>query len=259
LLIDHDADIQTRNKLQRNALFESIKVSDTDGADLLLFNGIDGSAYDLKANTVLHEAARIGAYEHTVLFIDQGLDPNHFNVEGFTSLHLAIQNGHVEISLALLKKGADTKAHDRKAGSARTPLTYAASAGLMYLCENLLCHKVDVDAVSSDGKTALMLAAAASNVEVMQLLCLWRPSANLKMLDNEGHSPLKFAADAGHVSIVQLLLDKGADVRGLKYEPGIPEDTAAEITQRRIRYLLGKHGAIVAGKILNSVIGEEPA
>ena len=210
MLLDHGADVQTRDELSRTALFETLDCHDLDGAVLLLDQGINLSSRDHKGNCVLHEAVRRGAFEHATLFIDQGIELNEFNEEGLTPLHLAARQNHCRIVNDLLEKGADIEITDRQAGW--TPLMYAASNGSTQLCHILLSYGANITKVSFDNETSLMIVANAGHYELAQLLLTSGADVN----DQSTRStPLLLAAAAGHARLVRLLLEHGADVNAL--------------------------------------------
>lgn len=211
ILLDHGADVETRDELSRTALFETLDCHSLDAAVLLLDQGINLSSCDHKGNTVLHEAIRRSTFEHASLFIGQGIELNIFNEEGLTPLHLAARHNHCRIVNDLIEKGADIDLIDRQAGW--TPLMYAASIGSIQLCHILLSYDADVAKVSSDHKTSLMIAANAGHYDLAQLLLT--SGADVNDRTTRSPTPLLLAAAAGHARLVRLLLDHGADVNAL--------------------------------------------
>ena len=252
LLLDLGANIQTCDRLNRTALFETLGTSDTRGAALLLKNGIDISCPDSMGNTVLHEAARRGSVEHAVRFVDRGVDVTIPNKEGLTPLHLAARHGHLELADLLLQKGATVDARD---STGYTPLMLAASAGNTHLCKILLdsgayIHEVKVgqrtplypaegtihhqnqkspvdimpeqgtDPIehNSTSKTSHTLAVEAETTAVPE------SSITRGAVMDHLKTALLCAAEAGHAEIQKLLLEYGAE-----FDSTNEEDRAREM------------------------------
>jgi hypothetical protein len=68
-----------------------------------------------------------------------------------------------------------------------------------------------IDRGDSKGNTALQLAVWGGNEAVVQLLV--DKGADVKTIDNDGKTVLHLAAEEGNEAVVQLLVDKGADVK----------------------------------------------
>ena len=160
LLLDCGANVQTRDILDRTALFEALSAPDIRGAVVLLMNGSDISCCDSMGNTILHEAARRGSVELASRFVDRGAGVTIPNKEGLTPLHLAARHGHLEIAALLLQIGATVDARD---STGSTPLMLAASAGNTHLCRVLLEFGAYVDEVKVGQKTPLYLAEETSD------------------------------------------------------------------------------------------------
>jgi hypothetical protein len=74
---------------------------------------------------------------------------------------------------------------------------------------SLLVLRYHVDHQISSGQSALMLAAYMGHVDVVQVLL--NRAANLELRDASGHTALMFAVGRGHTASVALLLKAGAD------------------------------------------------
>ena len=87
----------------------------------------------------------------------------------------------------------------------------AARTGVADSVRSLLGHGVDVEAREGwRGQTALMWAAAENNATIVQPLV--DAGANVNAQSDEGFTPLVFAVRAGHTNTVEALLDAGSDV-----------------------------------------------
>ncbi len=119
-----------------------------------------------------------------------------------SALHEAALAGHAEIVEALLGAGANLDARDLLG---RTPFLEAARQGRAAVLEQLLARKADFTAVDSDGRGAVILAAAAEQASpalIQRLLDLGLPA---DQPDHAGRRAVDLAAEAGRWSIVALL------------------------------------------------------
>ena len=112
----------------------------------------------------------------------------------------------------------------------------AAFAGDLELVKLLLAHGADPTIVSKDGETMVEAAAGArvhpglsaranlpaERLEVVKLLV--ELGADVNAADDYGITPLMVAANMGDVSIIQYLVDRGADLGA--YDLGKKNDGA---------------------------------
>ena len=230
LLLDFGANIQTRDQLNRTALFETLGTPDIRGAALLLKNGIDISCRDSMGNTVLHEAARRGSVEHALRFVDRGVDVTMPNEEGLTPLHLAARHGHLEATDLLLQKGATIKdAND----NGQTSLHLAAQYGHPEVAALLLEKGTTVNDVDDNGRTPLHLAAQYGHPEVAAYLL--QKGAIVNARDDTGRTPLIHAVSAGNAQLCKILLDSGAYIHKVKVGQRTPLYSAEETSHHQVQ------------------------
>jgi uncharacterized protein len=191
-----------------------------------------------------------GHYELASFLIDNGEDVNHADAQRFTPLFWAVDRRNMELGtngfpwtvttdpLPLVKKlldaGADPNAlvNNTPRGRNRnasprivfaTALHRAAFAGDLELSKLLLAYGADPHAVSSDRESTLEAAAGlalipgyqvsrpeAERLQVCKLLVELGQDVN--WADAYGITPLMVAANLGYTSIVQYLVDQGADL-----------------------------------------------
>jgi ankyrin repeat protein len=90
-------------------------------------------------------------------------------------------------------------------------LLKAAKSGNRALVELFLNAGADVNQANNEGNTPLHYAASYGHKTIAELLL--KAGANVNQTDKEGKAPLHYAAEYGHRLIVELLLDKGANAR----------------------------------------------
>jgi hypothetical protein len=186
---------------------------------------------------------------------------NQADTQGFTPLFWAVDRRNMETApnfpwmvttdpLPLIKKLLDAGANPNalvnntprarmRAGSPRivfaTALMRAAFAGDLELVKVLLAKGADPAIVSKDNETVIEAAAAlgfiqgyqkgkpaAERLDVIKLLV--DLGADVNAADDYGITPLMAAANMGEVSIIQYLVDRGADLGA--YDLGKKNDGA---------------------------------
>ena len=167
--------------------------------------GADVNADDLLAGLPLMVAARLGDVEKVSLLIEHGADINVIDVSG-TALHAAVGSGSVEIIELLVAAGADI---ELTPDGRTTPLNYAAQLGDTLVMKTLLSHGAKLEPTGAR-PSALHFAAGAGKIEAVQLLL--RRGASIAHGDHDGHSPVLRAVANGHADIIEVLLEAGADV-----------------------------------------------
>ncbi|MCA1321554.1 ankyrin repeat domain-containing protein [Bacillus tianshenii] len=143
----------------------------------------------------------------------------------FTPLHLAVREGHTESVECLLQHGADATAI-RGVSWQDTPLQKANDRGYSHLTELIERHiqqEAPSDSFSeslagSSAEYNLFTASAVGDDEYVGNL-LSNDSSKVNTLDPSGRSALFYASKNGHESIVQALLQSGAN-------PNLPEKDA---------------------------------
>jgi uncharacterized protein len=209
--------------------------------------------------TPLLTAVQNKHYRLAAFLLDHGADPNIANHGGWTPLYLAVDNrnieggdypvrqpdmDHLEFIRSLLDHGAnvnarvcgiESKADQCKGDSTETrtifvmqwlyedgatPFLRAAQSGDVPLMKLLLEHGADPKIATTNGDTALLVAAGIGWVEGVTFE--WSEADNLEAVkmcldlglnpnaaDGDGRTALHGAAHKGRNSVIQLLVDHG--------------------------------------------------
>jgi ankyrin repeat protein len=119
----------------------------------------------------------------------------------------AAYNGHTPVVAYLLEQGATV---DLKDSNGRTALLYASSGPFPETVGLLLRKGADVNVQGkTEGFTALMMAAAEGQIEVVRVLLL--NGASIDVIDRDGDTAKKFAREKGHTEVLKLLESQSAN------------------------------------------------
>ncbi|KAH6957785.1 hypothetical protein BKA56DRAFT_680678 [Ilyonectria sp. MPI-CAGE-AT-0026] len=125
-----------------------------------------------------------------------------------------------------------------------SPLYFACVYGLTATAQRLVLSGADVNAEWGFSGSALQVASLEGQWDIVQLLL--EKGANVNVEENSfGDSALQAASSAGHPEIVQLLLDHGADVNAQQGDFDSPLHAASAQGCRESVQLLLKYGACV--------------
>lgn len=215
MLLKHGARPNLANQEGRTALMLAAMRGKTETMTLLRSSGADAGLKDSQGKTALDLAVEEGFPEAAALL--PAKDPTTagatFRQARDNALLRHVRAGELKAATDLLAQGADPNAgSDRGAPALVTASGNILGLGLVRL---LLEKGAAVNAASSDGTTALMMAAARFNPQVCELLLAH--GAVIDARDAQGNTALlratafadSFEEDRWH--LVRRLLDKGAD------------------------------------------------
>lgn len=201
LLILHGADVNASHGGD-TPLYIAATMGDRDLVDLLLGKGahVSGDISPNAIETPLHSAIAENHKEVAELLIKHGANVNALNMSKRTPLHfLARDVKDKKLAELMIAKGADVAAQDK---NGETPYDFAIGSGNREIAEILQKH-----GAKASGKSP----ATPSSSELKKALDSGIPASSL----------LGLAAQLGNLEMVELLLEKGAEVNTTKGEGGI--------------------------------------
>ncbi|GFF96227.1 isoform Er16 of ankyrin-1 [Aspergillus udagawae] len=234
LLLEKGANIEAANFIDRTALHFAAGGGQVTLVTLLLEKGANIEAVDRFGGTPLCLAAASGHVSVSTLLLERGA-----NIEAGahligTPLCLAAGQGHETVVTLLLEKGANIEEEGELCG---TPLVCAAENAHESVFTLLLEWGANIEAREYRNRTPLHFAIERGAENIVKLLLekgaiietadrLSRtpicPDEGYKNLTDWyfdmgrkhcGKSSLRLAAEMGHVTIVKLLLEKGANTK----------------------------------------------
>lgn len=204
-------------------------------------------------SSLLHWAAYGGNIEMFKFLESQGLDLNKADKDGSPPLFWAATGKKPDMVRYLVEeRHADVKCRDN---AGNTPLSSAVQAGSKEITEYLLGHGADAGAPLDKNKNLLILAAESDNPDLIRLLI--DKGCDINAFDDNGSTPLLVASGHGNLQSVKVLLEKGARTNpGLCTRKtctntgATPLHAAAWRSPSVVEYLV-EHGADVNAKNLD--------
>ncbi len=215
VLLEAGADVNAREPDEdQTALMWALSEGHTDVAEILMANGADIHAITKGKFTSLMFAVRVDDRDASAMLLDAGVDINAAARDGHSALHVATMRGFSDLAMYLLDRGADpnvdgpgyaplhwavgtweTEMTGRNGIITRPKHEWSAMHGVQLrkyeLVEHLLKNGADPDArlVRNPRRYGFTFASG-------------RP---------KGSTPFALAALAGDATMMQLLVDFGAD------------------------------------------------
>ncbi|XP_028620389.1 60 kDa lysophospholipase [Grammomys surdaster] len=146
-------------------------------------------------------AAHTGDLDTLQTFVELGKDLNLKDCRGQTPLHLAARRGHAGVVTMLLQRGVDADARDE---DGQSPLLLAVKGRHQSVIELLRAAGARLSPQELED-VGTELCRLASRADSEGLRAWWQAGADLDQLDYDGHSALEVAEAAGNADVVALL------------------------------------------------------
>ncbi|HQL82952.1 MAG TPA: ankyrin repeat domain-containing protein, partial [Spirochaetota bacterium] len=205
-LLDAKADVNAVNNNGDTALMLAARAGNAGFAALLVERGGNVNMKNKAGRTALMDAKLNEDAETAALLIKAGAAelPNRDD-----DLFLAIKNNDMAAAKAALAAGARVNSPDHRF------LHLACAGGNEDMVKLLIDAKIDVNAKSVNGDSALAAALPARNIEILKLLAAAGADPNTH--DGQGNTPLILASQnmsepEFYVETVGLLIQAGARV-----------------------------------------------
>lgn len=184
-------------------------------------------------------AAKVGNTAEIQRLAKKGVDVNQRHLYGWTALQVAAMNGHINVVQELLSLGADPDLGDEFS----TVYQVAYKKGIHTLevwavREEEFSDRLNMQATFKNC-TALHYAVLSDDIEIVEILL--KHGANPSILNDAGHSPLKYAVTPKMKSLLNTYTEKYHEIKAAK-------DAEARrkfpLEQRLKQHIVGQEGAI---------------
>jgi len=151
------------------------------------------------ADNALLKAAQNSKFDDVMKLVRSGMDPSVQDILGKNALMLILESGHPDVAVSFIKEvKAKLKPDTSSSESLREiPLDF------IFAVER---KNQALQAADSQGRTALMIAAANGYADVVRLLVSEGVSVDAR--NSEGLTAAMIAEKAGHSEIVEILSKK---------------------------------------------------
>ena len=193
-----------------------------------------------------------------VLAIAQLPAPTMADSDCLLPIHSAAERGDVETLATLLSADKYLADAEDKCDTKIRPLLLAANSGSVAAVQTLLEAGATADvAHDGNGVTPLIAAAVGGSAEMVELLLAHRAPVN--RAESRNWTALSFAAQQGHMEVVNALLRRGADAAWLTGTGLSPWTLASDAGQKAVAYVLqGSSGAELREESVVYLVGELP-
>lgn len=155
----------------------------------------------------IHSASAYGDFVKVRKFVEEeGVSLLLPDINGYYALQWAALNNYPEIVQYICEHGGNVNAMDN---NKQTALHWAAVKGSIAVADRLLQNGAQVEATDMNGYRAVHVAAQYGQTAFINHLVA-KYHADYEATDNEGRSPLHWAAYKGHSDTVRLLLFRDA-------------------------------------------------
>jgi quinoprotein dehydrogenase-associated probable ABC transporter substrate-binding protein len=219
-LVGKGADVSQPDNQGWTPLISAARQRHDDMIKLLIELGADVNLAKSDGTTPLIAAASRDHVPSIKVLLEHGADIEKPGPQGFRALPLAIADDNYEAAKALIEAGA--KVNEPSGAEGLTPLMVAAAQtapaeGAMFLpsstrpidiAKSLIERGANVNARSTKGVTALMIAATHNNPPMIGLLMESGADASLK--DDQGQTATDVATRNGNIESAQAIMVLGA-------------------------------------------------
>ena len=241
-LVEHKANVNAQGDLGRTALHWVVKNGSQEMTRFLLIKGAAHHIRDQYGDTPLSVAVKNIQKGLVPDLLEAGCDVQLADREGRSPLHVASLYGMIDTVSALLGAKADPYMQDK---NGNTPLIYACFKSHTRVIDQLLDIKGDLNAIGKEHKSALYLAVqnrlidqalrlielgalpdqdecvptpliqAAKHGLTQVATALVQAGAGVHIKDLHHRTALMWAAQGGHMAILNDLLDAKTDPKSV--------------------------------------------
>ncbi|XP_028398575.1 transient receptor potential cation channel subfamily A member 1-like [Dendronephthya gigantea] len=210
ILLENGADICSTDSSNMLPIHRAASKGHVECLEYLINKGrnIDASHY---CGSALLAASRCMQHEAVKYLLDAGASVTERNQMMDTCLHVAVGKGDIRTVKVIMEKCSDSLMELRDKNE-RTALHIAAANGNVEVMNILLSYKPDVVAIDDRGKCPLHIAAENNNLDCARIL-IEADKDCVNYTDFMWRTPLHLASVYSRdKKLIQLLLENGADV-----------------------------------------------
>ncbi len=222
-LLNSGVDPNSRDSFYRTPLMYATDKS-LESAELLLAHDAYVNTRDSSGNTTLIIASEKGYVYLVQLLLRHSASVNLENRAGLTAFHFAVQNGHTEIVKLLAENGAKIFT---LFPHGVPPIFEAVKNGYTSIASHLIDLGINPNSVvDKTGTSLLSIASAYGSVTMVEMLL--KKGADPNLPNKLGVTPIFMSIGKGHVKITSILLENGASTKAKTTEGLTPKDVTVD-------------------------------
>ncbi len=222
--------------VRTTALLEAVKEGHTEVVKLLLDAGAKPDLKDGECNTALMYAVNMdNAQEMVRLLLEAGASPRTKNLEGENALGMVLQCKVNDNLLPFLKARVWLSSRQKN------------KALSMAVCQDMETFKAAIEAGARPKEETLLKAAQCGQADIVRFLISKKININARdSMKEKAKTPLMWAAENGHLEVVQALTSAGAeiDARALPQESW--ERVYYHDSKEKSKFLAGETALVLA-------------
>ncbi|XP_067661991.1 ankyrin-3-like [Haliotis asinina] len=241
ILSQNIVDINCRGWMKKTPVMTAAECGHEDVVELLVENGADLSLACSTSNNILHLACSKGYVEVLKYVLSQNtVDINSRGRSKKTPAMIAAECGHEKVVELLMEKGANLSL---TCDTGSNILHLACSKGRLEVLKYILSQNiVDINSRGRSKKTPAMIAAECGHEKVVELLM--EKGANLSLTCDTGSNILHLACSKGRLEVLKYILSQNiVDINSRGRSKKTPAMIAAECGHEKVVELLVEKGA----------------
>ena len=176
------------------------------------------------------------------LNVNTKIDKNDNDDNGFTAAHHAVKNNNIELLRVLVELGVNINVMNIVEDYGQTPIQLAINQKNIKILKLLFEeYNIDINIQNNFKKTPIRTAADCGHLEILRLLR--DLGANINIPDNKETTPVNAAAYEGNIDVVRFLVWLGANINTPNNDGITPIHAAASKGYVDIVRLLEEYGA----------------
>lgn len=210
---------------------------DQECVELLIKRGLDVTVLGSYYGTALQAASRVGNIQIVDCLLKSGADVNVLSGAHGTALRAAVIQGHEDPVRMLISRGTDVNLRDKDEDQLVLHLALEKRNSAIF--KILLDAGADVEPKVKGQEPIMVVACKHGDSNLVELLLASGVDVNVSGIKPTHYydfaykeaTPLHAACAYGHISVVRLLLDYGADIEKTVESSGTPLIAAIRSTE----------------------------
>jgi len=242
LLLHKDVDVNADGGVHCNALLGAVMGRHLAVVELLVNAQVNVNVKSNDGQYVLNQAMRQDQNPIVKALVDAGADVNMSDGYDIYPIQYASGLGDEELVKMLIDAKADVHARHEIRNDALTMALHGHHKAVVKL---LVDTGANVNTRDQSDRSALQFASRGGDEELVRMLIMAGADVNAPGSESSGHALLA-AAESGHAAIVELLLDKGAEIDAQHSRWGSALHGAVRSSSEMTAEVLLRRGASVA-------------